>query len=90
MSDNLDRYFYPDEFDERGIRERVAGCSREELTDMLIYAYKEKRVWAKVADVAWKKLERIKAIAEEPLTPPGVPTPTELRQMMDDDRDDRS
>lgn len=90
MNDNLDRYFLPGEIDEKGLRERVAGYSREELIDMLVYAYKEKRVWAKVADVAWKKLERIKSITQEPLTPPGVPTPEDLRRMMDDDQDKRS
>lgn len=88
MSDNLDRYL--PEFDENEIRERLAGNSREELTDMLIYAYKEKRVLAKVADEAWKKLERIKQITEESSTPPAVPTPDQLRRLMDDDSDNRS
>jgi hypothetical protein len=90
MSDNLDRYFLPGEFDENGLRERVAEFSREELIDMLIYAYKEKRIWAKVADVAWNKLERIKAITEEPVTTPAVPSPGDLRRMMEDDRDNRN
>jgi hypothetical protein len=43
-----------------------------------------------VADVAWNKLERIKAISEEPLTTPlAVPSPGDLRRMMEDDRDKR-
>jgi len=90
MKDNLDRYFLPGEFDENDLRGRVVACSREELIDMLIYEYKEKRVWGKVADVAWNKLERINAISEEPLTTPlAVPSPGDLRRMMEDDRDKR-
>ena len=77
MSDNLDRYL--PEFNEHEIRARLSGNSREELTDMLIYAYKEKRVWAKVAEVASKKLERIKSITDESSIPAAVPTPEELR-----------
>lgn len=87
MSDSLDTYLH--DFDEEELRARLAGNSREELTDMLIYAYKEKRVWAMVADIAWKKLERIKQITEEPSTPPAVPTPDELRRMIEDDEDQR-
>jgi hypothetical protein len=81
------------EFDEQGIREKLAGNSREELTDMLIHAYKEKRLLAKALGEAWKKLDRIKKIAEESLVPStkqNTLTPEELRRLMEDDSDDRS
>jgi hypothetical protein len=84
--DNLDKYL--PEFDEEEMRERLAGSSREELTQMLIYAYKEKRVFAKMADVAWNKLNRIKAITDESSAPAAVPTSDDLRRMLDDEQDD--
>lgn len=45
MSDNLDKYI--PEFDEAEVRNKLIGFTREELADMLVYAYKEKRVLAK-------------------------------------------
>jgi hypothetical protein len=46
MSDNLDRYL--PEFDEEDTWARLAGFTREQLLDMLVYAYKKKRVWLRV------------------------------------------
>jgi hypothetical protein len=86
MSDSLDKYL--PEFDEEEIRGRLAGSSTIELTNMLILAYKEKRVLAKIVDDAWKKLDRIKQVAEEPsslLSTPGIPTAEDLRRMMGED-----
>ncbi len=85
MSDNLDKYL--PEYDEDEARSKLAGFSAEDLTDMLIRAYKEKRVLAKSLDEIHKKLNRIEAIISEPsslLSMPGVPTAEELRRMADD------
>ena len=45
MPDNIDRYV--PEFDEVEMRSRLGAFSREELIEMLIRSYKEKRVIAK-------------------------------------------
>lgn len=86
MSDNLDKYL--PEFNEDDIRSRVANFTREQLTDMLVYAYKEKRVIAKYADEQLKKLGRIEKIVAEPsslVKMPGVPTAEDIRRMMEDE-----
>ncbi len=86
MGDNLDRYL--PEFDEEAVRAKIAGYSREQIIDMLIYAYKEKRVIAKGWDEALNKLRRIETIIDEPskLTQmPGIPTADDLRRMTEDD-----
>jgi hypothetical protein len=85
MSSNLDRYI--PEFDENETRAKLSGFSREELFEMLIYSYKEKRVIAKSWDESLKKLRRIQDILEEPpqlLGMPGVPSADDLRNMFDD------
>jgi hypothetical protein len=90
MPDNLDKYL--PEFDEDAVRARLAGFSAKELTDMLVYAYKEKRVWAKVLDEETKKLRKIRDILDESSTlggMPGVPSADDLRRMMDDNTDNR-
>jgi hypothetical protein len=86
MSDNLDKYL--PEFDEDETRNKLAGFNRQQLLDMLVYAYKEKRVWAKMLGVEMKKLSRIQAIIEEPSTlsnMPGIPTADDLRRMIEED-----
>ncbi len=86
MSDNLDRYI--PEFDEESLRIKLAAFDREQLLEMLIYAYKEKRVWAKSFDEARKKLGRIEEIVTEPsvlLNMPGIPTAEDLRRMLEDE-----
>jgi len=45
MSDNLDKYL--PEYDENEARKKLAGFSAANLTDLLIRAYKEKRVLAR-------------------------------------------
>lgn len=88
MSDNLDRYL--PEYDEEDIRNKLQERTAEELVEMLIYAYKEKRVLAKWLDETFKKLDRIKGIAEEPstlLNMPGIPTAEDLRRKMEDEGD---
>jgi hypothetical protein len=86
MSDNLDKYL--PEFNEDDIRSRLANFTREQLTDMLVYAYKEKRVIAKYADEQLKKLDRIEKIVVEPsnlVKMPGIPTAEDIRRMMEDE-----
>jgi hypothetical protein len=85
MSDNLDRYV--PEFDEEETRSKLAGLTREQLTDMLVYAYKLRRVIEKWADADAKKLDRIRNILAEPSPPPGmpgIPTAEDLRRMLED------
>jgi hypothetical protein len=60
MPDNIDKYV--PEFDEAEMRSRLSGCTREELMDMLMRAYKEKRVLAKSFDEMEKKYGRIHLI----------------------------
>jgi hypothetical protein len=86
MSDSIDKYL--PEFDEDEARSKLVGFSREQLLDMLIYAYKEKRLWAKLLDGEMKKLSRIQAIAAEPSSltkTPGIPSADDLRRMMGDE-----
>lgn len=86
MSDNLDKYL--PEFDEDDARAKLAGFTREQLLDMLVYAYKEKRVWAKSLGEQQQKLSRIQDIIAEPsklLGMPGVPTADDLRRMIEDE-----
>ena len=52
MSDNLDKYL--PEYDENEARKKLAGFSTADLTDMLIRAYKEKRVLAKSRPIGWQ------------------------------------
>ena len=88
MSDNLDKYL--PEFDETEIRSKLTGFTREELLDMLVYAYKEKRVLAKAWDEDAQRLSRIKAVLAEPsnlLKIPGVPTVEDLRRMADGEQE---
>jgi hypothetical protein len=83
MSDNIDKYL--PEFDEDGARSKLASFTRQQLLDMLVYAYKEKRLWAKMLDGEIKKLERIQAIITEPSSltkTPGIPSDDDLRRMM--------
>jgi hypothetical protein len=86
MSDNLDKYL--PEFNEDDVRSRLAGFTREQLADMLVYAYKEKRVIAKSLGEKLNKLSRIEEIIAEPsnLTKmPGIPTADDLRRMIENE-----
>ena len=82
MTDNLQRYI--PEFDEDEVRQRLAGLSASDLIEMLIRAYKEKRVIAKMADEERSKVDRAKAILDEPsslVNMLDVPGPDDLRRM---------
>lgn len=82
MPDNIDKYI--PEFDEDEARAKLAGHTVQELTDMLIYCYKLRRVVVKEWEEATQKLSRIKTIIEEPsgmLGMPDIPTPDDLRKM---------
>lgn len=86
MSDNLDKYL--PEYDEDEARNQLAGFTTEQLTDMLIYSYKLRRVIIKMLDAEKNKLNRIRAVVDEPsalLNTPGIPSAEDLRRMMDDE-----
>ena len=86
MSDNLQRYL--PEFDDEDARNKLAGFSRDELVDMLVRAYKEKRLFAKMLDERMQKIARVEEILAQPSalqSMRGVPTPEELRKMMDEE-----
>jgi len=86
VSDNLQRYL--PEYDDEKERAKLAGFTRDELVDMLIYAYKSRRVLAKQLDEVYSKERRIKEILDEPsklLAMPGVPSADELRKMFGED-----
>jgi hypothetical protein len=85
MSDNLDKYL--PEFDEDNVRNKLAGFTREQLINTLVYCYKEKRVWAKSLGEQQQKLRRMQEIIAEPsnlLGMPGIPTSDDLRRMIED------
>ena len=85
MSDSIDKYL--PEFDEHEARSKLVGLSAHELTDMLVYAYKEKRVLAKMLDVEMKRLEQIEKIIVQPsslVNMPGIPSADDIRRMMGD------
>ena len=87
MSDNLDKYL--PEYDEDEARAQLAGFTVEQLTDMLIYSYKLRRVITKMLDAETNKLTRIRAVVDEPstlLNTPGIPSAEDLRRMMDDEQ----
>ena len=82
---NLDRYV--PEFDDEEHRQRLAAFGKEDLLEMLVRAYKEKRVLAKQLDECYAKFARIQAIVDEPsalLKAPDVPGDDDLRKMMED------
>jgi len=88
MPDNIDKYL--PEFDEDDVRNKISGFSRDQLINTLIYAYKEKRLWAKMLDVELQKLRRIEQIIAEPsplIGMPGVPTAEDLGRMIKEDED---
>lgn len=84
MSDYLRRYL--PEFDETSVRQKLAQYGIEDLTHMLVTAYKEKRVLAKMLDELSSKETRIKQIIDEPSSlsqMPDVPGPDDLRKMFE-------
>ena len=84
MSDNLQRYL--PEYDDEEERRKLEGFSKDDLLDMLVRAYKEKRVIAKWLDEQFNRQQRIRDILDEPsklLQMPDVPGPDELRRMLE-------
>lgn len=84
MSDNLQRYL--PEYDDEEERRKLFGFTKEELTDMLIRSYKEKRVIAKMLDEQFQKQRRMQDILEEPsklAQMPDVPGPDDIRKMLE-------
>jgi hypothetical protein len=85
MSHNLDKYL--PEFDEDGLRSGLTAHNVEVLVDMLVDAYKEKRVLAKLLDEEYARLRSIEKIIAEPssLTKmPGIPTAEDIRRMFEE------
>jgi len=84
LSDNLQRYL--PEYDDEEERRKLFGFTKEELTDMLIRSYKEKRVIAKMLDEQFQKQRRMQDILEEPsklAQMPDVPGPDDIRKMLE-------
>jgi len=82
LSDNLQRYL--PEYDDEEERKKLSGFAKEELLEMLIRAYKEKRVWAKLLDEESHRLQAIREILDAPsklIQMPDVPGPDDLRKM---------
>ena len=84
MSDNLQRYL--PEYDDEEERRKLASFSKEELLDMLVRSYKEKRVIAKMLGEELQKQERMRVILDEPSQlsqMPDVPGPDDIRKMLE-------
>jgi len=76
------------EYDDREIRLRLEGFSREELIESLLRAYREKRLFAEMLDERMRKLARVEEVLHEPsdlLKMPGVPTAEDLKRLMEDE-----
>jgi hypothetical protein len=84
LSDNLQRYL--PEYDDEEEKRKLLGFTRDELADMLIRSYKEKRVLAKALQEETQRLHRIRDVLDEPskLTQiPDVPGPVDIRKMLE-------
>ena len=82
MPDNLDRYL-PDWNDEE-VRAKLVGFTREQLLELLIRSYREKRVMAKSLQEKMQLLQDITDLLEKPsalLHSLDVPTAEDLRRM---------
>lgn len=83
MDDNLQRYM--PEYDDEGTRLKLAGFSREELVDLLLRAYKEKHLLAKLLDESAQKIAAIQDLLTKPsslLNMPDIPSAKDLKRMM--------
>ena len=84
MSDNLQRYL--PEYDDEEERRKLAGFTKDELLDMLIRSYKEKRVIAKMLGEESGRLRRIRDVLDEPsklIAMPDVPGSDDIRKMLE-------
>lgn len=85
MGEYLQRYL--PEYDDEAERLKLAVFSKEQLVDMLVIAYKSRRVMGKQLDELYGKLRRIEEIVAEPskLTQmPDVPSAEDLRRMTEE------
>lgn len=88
MAEFLQRYL--PEYDDEEERLKLSSFSQKDLVDMLIIAYKSRRVLAKETDELSEKLNRIQFILAEPSKlsqMPDVPTATDLKRMTEDEND---
>ena len=84
MSDYLQRYL--PEYDDEEERRKLSGFAKEELLDMLIRSYKEKRVIAKALDEKSQTLQKVRDVLDEPsklISMPDVPGPDDIRKMLE-------
>jgi hypothetical protein len=84
LSDNLQKYL--PEYDDEEERRKLESFSKDELLDMLVRAYKEKRVLAKLIGEHLDRQERIRNILDEASKlsqMPDVPGPDDLKRMME-------
>ena len=82
MDDYLQRYL--PEYDADAARARLSTFSAEDLVEMVIRAYKEKRLLLKMLEESDIKLSKIKEILSAPSelsNMPGIPGPNDLRRM---------
>ncbi len=85
MSDNLQKYL--PEYDEPAEREKLVHFSRKELLDLLIDAYKLKRVLAKMLGEEIDRKEKFRRVLDEPsrlLQMPDIPSDAELKKMLEE------
>lgn len=88
MDDNLQKYL--PEYDPDAARISLSAFSKADLVEMLIRAYMEKRLLAKMLDEHTSKARRVTQILAEPyalLSMPGIPTGEDLRRMIDPEND---
>jgi len=84
MSDYLQRYL--PEYDEESERLKLAGFAKAELLNLLIQAYKEKRVLAKLLHEMYRKERQFREILDAPSelsSMPDVPGPDDLKKLME-------
>ena len=84
MSDYLQRYL--PEYDDEGERLKLAGFTNDELKNLLIQAYKERRVLAKKLGEFPRKEARVREVLDAPSeleNMPDVPGPDDLKKLME-------
>jgi len=83
LSDYLQRYL--PEYDDEEERRKLEHFSKEELLEMLVRAYKEKRVIAKMLGEQFDKQQQIRNILDEASKlsqMPDIPGPDDIRRML--------
>ena len=85
MDDYLQRYL--PEYDAAAAREHLSQFSKEQLLDMLIIAYKEKRLMGKMLNEHLAREKQVREALDKPSelsSMPGVPGPDDLRKMFEE------